>query len=119
MNAEALASRWREKAATLRPFAEAAALAFEEAATDLERTLAHVESDTLSPRQAAVASGYSAAHIRRLLDEGTIPNAGTEDHPRVRQCDLPRKPGHGVVAPAVSRPSISRGQAVRAVVNGR
>lgn len=45
----------------------------------------------LTLTEAATESGYSAAHISRMLAEGRIENVGVENRPRVRRGDLPRK----------------------------
>lgn len=48
----------------------------------------------LTLTQAERLSGYSRAHLGRLIRDGKIPNAGRPNAPRVRSDDLPRKPGH-------------------------
>lgn len=91
-----LSDEWREEAEMLRRRgADAQATALESAADDLEQAWKAWRQELLTVEQAASASGYSEAHIRRLLREGKIPNAGEEHHPRVRRADLPKKPGSG------------------------
>ncbi len=46
-------------------------------------------------------------HLGRLVRDGTIPNAGEPYAPRIRRCDLPRKPGFD--APAVDKETIRVG----------
>lgn len=69
-------------------------------ADDLENHEREHALELLTVAQAAEESGYTPPHIRRLVEEGRIPNAGEEYSPRVRRCDLPKKP---------SRPTITRG----------
>ena len=64
--------------------------------------------------QAALESGYTRDHLRRLIDEGTIPNASVDSSKAILRKDLPRKPGHGVAA-VRSTVASSRLQAARAV----
>jgi hypothetical protein len=71
--------------------------------------------ELLTLQQAAAESGYSRDHLRRLIDEGTIPNASAADGSKaILRMDLPRKPGHGVAAVRPTAAS-SRLQAARAV----
>ena len=89
-----LASAWRERAEELRSLAaEGQARAFERAAQDLADALAREREAVLTLEQAAQESGYSADHLRHLVAEGTVPNAGRHGAPRVRRGDLPTRPG--------------------------
>jgi len=91
---ESLASHWRARAEELRSLAaEGQARAFERAAQDLADALAREREATLTLEQAAQESGYSADHLRHLVAEGTVPNAGRRGAPRVRRGDLPTRPG--------------------------
>ncbi|MCZ6888601.1 MAG: hypothetical protein O7H39_08905, partial [Gammaproteobacteria bacterium] len=57
------------------------------------RAVTNAQGDwTLSLTEAAARSGYSAAHLGRLLRRGTIPNAGRPGAPRIRVADLPTRP---------------------------
>jgi hypothetical protein len=89
-----LASGWRQRATDLRRFgaAEGPALAWEQAADELEMALNEEENSLLDLRQAAAECGFSAEHLGRLIREGKIPNAGAKNRPRVRRGDLPLKP---------------------------
>lgn len=49
----------------------------------------------LTIEQAAAESGYSAAHLRRLLATGQIPRSGGSHRPRIRRGDLPLKASRG------------------------
>jgi len=45
-------------------------------------------------KEAARKSGYSQAHLGRLVRNGRIPNAGRPRAPRIRLGDVPCKPGY-------------------------
>jgi hypothetical protein len=49
-------------------------------------------SRVCSISEAAKLSGYSEDHLRLLVRLGKIPNAGRKHAPRIRECDLPRRP---------------------------
>jgi hypothetical protein len=53
--------------------------------------------ESLTVPRAAEESGYTVAHIRRLVEEDRIPNAGERYAPRIRRCDLPKKPSRRTV----------------------
>ncbi len=94
---------------------ERAATIWERAAEMVEESLRRFGLERLKLPQAALESGYSRDHLRRLIDEGTIPNAsGAEGSRAILRKDLPKKPGHGVAAVRPTVPS-SRLQAARAV----
>ncbi len=112
-----LPAEFRHRAAFVREnaAAEQAATAWERAAIELEAALrAHV-LEALTLREASLECGYSVDHLRRLIRDATIPNAGDQREYRVLRRDIPKKPGHRVAA---SRPQAvsSRTQAARAVV---
>ena len=86
-----LASAWKERAAQLAAYAPPAAEAFREAARELDEAIAALDGETLTLRDAAHISGFSADHLGRLVREGKIPNVGRAHAPRVRRSDLPRK----------------------------
>jgi hypothetical protein len=87
----ALAERWRGRAAELRRYAPDVANAFEDAAAEMEAFLTAVTNELLGLRAAAQESGYTVDHLRRLIREGQIANAGRPHSPRIRRGDLPRK----------------------------
>ena len=94
---------------------ERAAAIWERAAEMVEESLRRSGLERLTLPQAALESGYSIDHLRRLIDEGTIPNASAADGSKaILRMHLPRKPEHGVAA---ARPTVasSRVQAARAV----
>ena len=87
-----LPAEWRAQAEGLRQFgADAQAKAVDRCADRLEEAF-RLESDTvLSLQEAADESGYSAAHLGRMVRDGKVPNAGRPGAPRIRRRDLPRK----------------------------
>jgi hypothetical protein len=94
---------------------ERAAAIWERAAEMLEESLRQSGLERLTLPQAATESGYSTDHLRRLIDEGTVPNASGPDGTKsMLRMHLPRKPGHGVARVHPPVPS-SRLQAARAV----
>jgi len=94
---------------------ERAAAIWERAAEMVEESLRRSGLERLTLPQAALESGYSRDHLRRLIDEGTIPNAsGADGSKAILRMHLPRKPGHGLAAVRPTVPS-SRLQAARAV----
>lgn len=48
--------------------------------------------ESLTLKEAATESGYSEAHLSRLIAEARIENTGKKGAPRLRRGDLPRKP---------------------------
>jgi hypothetical protein len=73
----------------------------ERMAAELELTAEADQSATVDLNTAAELSGFSRAHLRRLIRDRKL--ATTSDGARVRACDLPRKPGHTLAqAPAKS-----------------
>ena len=112
-----LPTMFRERAALLREYgsAEGAATAWEKAATEVESALRAHGLEALTLREATPECGYGVDHLRRLIRDGTIPNAGNDREYRVLRRHLPKKPGH-TVASAHPHVASSRTQAARAVV---
>ncbi len=115
---EQLPAAWRARANDLRRFAaaESAAVAWEQAAADLEHTLRTAAAELLTIEAAATESGYSSDHLARLVRTGELPNAGRKHAPRIRRADLPRKPGTLPPSPAL-RMVATREEIARAVVH--
>ena len=112
-----LPAAFREIAAGARQHTadERAATIWERAAEMVEESLRLSGLERLTLQRAAAESGYSIDHLRRLIDEGTIPNASVADGSKaILRMHLPRKPGHGL-APVRSTVASSRLQAARAV----
>jgi hypothetical protein len=112
-----LPAAFRAIAANLREYGadDSRAAIWELAAGMVEESQRQSGRERLTLQQAATESGYTVDHLRRLIDEGTIPNASVADGSRsILRMHLPRKPGHGVAPAGPSVPS-SRLQAARAV----
>lgn len=90
-----LAAFWRARAGDLRPYAPAAAQAFERAAAELEGALRDAADEPLTLAEASAESGYSERRLRELVATGDIPQAGRKHAPRIRRGDLPRRAGAG------------------------
>jgi hypothetical protein len=88
-----LVAEWRQEAELYerRGLTSHAAMA-RSFADELEAHQEEYELELLTIAQAAEESGYTPPHVRRLVEEGRIPNAGEGYAPRVRRCDLPKKP---------------------------
>ncbi len=94
MTPRELARAWRTDATVLRKHgAEVLAGSLEQCADELEHVLAAGGDDVLTLAEASVASGYSVAHLRRLIASGVLRNVSKAGRPRLRRADLPRKPG--------------------------
>jgi hypothetical protein len=90
-SAAQLPTTWRAKADELARFCAPAAVAFRDAAQELEAAPRADANAVLTLAEAAMASGYSKEHLRHQLASGAIPNAGKKRSPRVRIRDLPTK----------------------------
>jgi hypothetical protein len=112
-----LPSMWRQRAQDLRRWAaaEGAARALECVADELEAAVQHEGGEPLTLADAALASGYSADHLGRLVRRGKLPNHGRPNAPRVRPADLPYK-STGLPRPSGSG-HIPRAEIARAVIN--
>ena len=86
---ENLPRLWSDRAAQLKPYAPAAAQAFETAAVELEQALAASGSETLTLKEAARLTGLTPGHLGDLIRAGTLPNAGRKGKPLIRRADLP------------------------------
>ncbi len=89
---DSLLSQWRADAERLRTWGcgdQAAIL--ERCADELEAYTATEADATLSLDEAAAASGYSVAHLRRLIARGVLDDVGTNGVVALRQQDLPYK----------------------------
>ena len=90
---EALPARWRQEADLFRRRGqEGQAQMVDSLAGELERELHEWLTESLTLTEASVESGYSYNHLQHALSNGSLPNAGVEGSPRIRRCDLPRKP---------------------------
>ncbi len=95
-----LPEAWRELALQQRDLgADPQARTLEWCADTLAGSLQKCDEELLNLQEAAVISGYSQRHLRRLMKAGAVPNSGTPSSPRLLRSDLPRKPGHGLAPP--------------------
>ena len=113
-----LASQWRDEAQVLRQRGqESLALMGESFADELEGALREYDRATLTLREAAAESGYSADHLGKLIRDGKLPNAGRRNAPRLRRQDLPARPRpFDGVAPFLNTSTTSREQIARSIV---
>ena len=122
----ALPEEWRRRAGTFRQYGgEAPARALEACAAELEAALRRKDRTVLTLKEAAMATGYSASHLGRLVRDGTIPNAGRRGAPRIALRHLPRKargagsPGTGPALAGDASPSQdSNAEVVRSIIEG-
>jgi hypothetical protein len=63
----------------------------DEVLADVEQLEHESPNDPLTLAEAARVSGYSTDHLRHLIADGQLANAGKKHAPRVRRGDLPRK----------------------------
>lgn len=88
-----LAKAFRREAIVLRAWGAAGqAAAAEYAASRVDTAFRLWESELLSVSDAALESGYSETHLRRMVTESRIENQGSRGAPRIRRADLPKKP---------------------------
>lgn len=88
-----LVVRWREDAERLRAYGhEATAQACDRHADQLEQAWCNWYLEGLTVSEAAEESGYSESRLYDLVAEGAVPNAGRPGAPRIRRCDVPRRP---------------------------
>ena len=93
-NVRELSAKWREEAELFRRRgAIEAAATLEGCADELDNAFRLWCLEALTLERAAEESGYSYAHLQRLVCEGQLENVGKHGSPRIRRCDLPRKTG--------------------------
>lgn len=110
-----LAARWEERADEYERLGVLVAgdRLCREFVSDVRRARAGV---LLTIQEAAVRSGYTAAHLRRLIRTGAIANRGLPRRPRVLESDLPRKPALASTQERLHLHGASPEQVVRSVV---
>ena len=112
-----LVASWRAEAAVLLRWGAALqANVLARCASDLEEMVGEVGRETLTLKEASRVSGYSADHLARLVREGTIPNAGRRNAPRIQRGDLPRKASLRSPPPALNFVGATPRQIARSVV---
>ena len=87
-----LGKRWRDRAKEFRRFgAESQACVFEIVASELDAAIAADANQLLSLDRASLESGYTVAHLKRMLTQGKLRSVALEGTARIRREDLPRK----------------------------
>lgn len=90
MRINGLIENWLANAPLFREHGqEGIAVAYERCAEDLRDALRTEEEEILTIKQAASETGYSEGHLRRLVGDGKIPNAGRKGSPKIARRDLP------------------------------
>lgn len=85
-------ARWRDDAAVLRRRgAEGHAALLDGCAAELDAALTAGAAEPVTLAEGARLSGYSVAHLRRLIAGGALRNVSANGRVRVRVGDLPRK----------------------------
>ncbi len=88
-----LLTRWNEEASTFDRYGiKGAAQMTRLHATELKAALRELDNELLDLAQAAEESGMSRDHLRHLVADEKIPNAGRKGSPLIRRADLPTKP---------------------------
>jgi hypothetical protein len=94
MTRDQLFARWRARRDEWRRLGvhvEGAAIC-DEVLADFQAVFTSEGQELLTLTEASRMSAYSPDHLGRLLRNGTIPNAGRPNAPRIRLADLPRRP---------------------------
>jgi hypothetical protein len=89
---------------------------------ELEQSFGEEVDELLTLSEAAHVSGYSSAHLRRLVLRGTLPDLrppGTTGRIRLRRTDLPVKPRKTHTLPAGVHDLASRLFGGKEAKNGR
>ena len=95
MNLDGILEKWGAEAEALRRLGAHVdgAKLIEAILADLQYLARSSDGEALTLLEASRESGYSPEHLGRLLREGTIPNAGRKNAPRILRRHLPYKPG--------------------------
>jgi hypothetical protein len=88
-----LVTAWKKEAGLLRARYGLDALASicETHASELSQAIARHDAEHLTLKDASALSGYSTSHLRALISDGTLTNAGRKGSPRLLRGELPRK----------------------------
>jgi hypothetical protein len=89
----ALVTAWRKEAGQLRARYGLDSLAHvcEAHASELAAAIGRHLAEQLTLKDASALSGYSTSHLRALIADGTLTNAGRKGSPRLLRGELPRK----------------------------
>jgi len=86
---------------------------------DFDAVVQGQADEVLTLKEASRESGYSADHLRLLIRQAKIPNAGRRQAPRLRRRDIPRKPGQGATPGGERYLSVTSAERVaRSLVKG-
>ncbi|HET7462547.1 MAG TPA: hypothetical protein VFJ82_14935 [Longimicrobium sp.] len=90
---KALVTAWRKEAGQLRERYGLGSLAqvCEAHANELAAAISRYQMEQLTLKDASALSGYSTSHLRALIADGTLTNAGRKGSPRLLRGELPRK----------------------------
>ncbi len=103
-----LASRWRTEAEIFeRRGAANQAATLKSCADELEQWMRERELEKLTLVQAAKESGYGYSALQKMVADGRLPNVGEKNRPRMRRCDLPRKPSRLVLIQENGEPDLA------------
>ena len=87
-----LVARWRSEAETVeRCGQEPTGKLIRRLSAEVEEALRDDQNETLTLAEAALESGYSVEHLRKMVAAETVPNAGERGRPRIRRIDIPLK----------------------------
>ena len=121
MTPEEFAAKWSNEGNAMRhlgALVNGAAL-LTDVLNDFDAVIRGQADELLTLAEAARESGYSADHLRLLIRQAKIPNAGRHHAPRVRRRDIPRKPGREAAAGnGRYLPSASAERVARSLVKG-
>ena len=99
-----LAEGWKAEAVVLRKRGAAVqAEVLESCAADHEQAVQEWQNEELTLHEAAEESGYSYSALQQMKDL----HVGTSGSPRLRRCDLPRRPGRSSRSLANSPPDLA------------
>lgn len=91
---EHLVDSWRADATRLRAWGcDDQAQVLERCAGEMEEHVAAMADVALPLEAAAAETGYSVAHLRRLLARGVLADVGQNGETAIRRRELPYKPG--------------------------
>lgn len=115
----ALEGEWRATAETLKAHgAKSRAKLVQHLSDRLLEAACRSTEEVLTLAEAAAESGYTAAHLGKLIAKREIPNAGKKRSPRLRRSDLPKKPKLAAVTPRRQLHRTSRHQVARSLLHG-
>ncbi|MDT8342683.1 MAG: hypothetical protein RQ751_14325, partial [Longimicrobiales bacterium] len=88
-----LPAEWRDRAVLFEEHGQGGAVLLRYVADELEQAIREHELELLTLDEAERESGYTRSALEKQIARREIPNAGRKGSPRIRRCDLPKKPG--------------------------